>query len=306
MSGNTLLRDNLTLAVESFYTAKDSEGCSPKTLDAYQRAINRFIPYIRSNGISDPKQITPAHVRSYFAELNKQGYTAHTVHDYARPVKTLLRFWHADDLMPTDVMKRVTMPRLTKPVLPAFTRVEVNTLLRATEADRDKTLILFLLDTGVRASELCALKVADFDVTTGAVMVRMGKGGKGRTVFCGAKSRRAVLRYLLSRDNPATDAPLFPSVNDGQHLKPNGLLQLLRRLERKSGVANVHPHTFRRTFALWSLRAGMDIVRLAALLGHSDLTVVRQYLAIVEDDLQDAHEQHNGLDLLLGGRNGNK
>ena len=69
----------------------------------------------------------------------------------------------------------------------------------------------------------------------------------------------------------------------------------------RAGV-HVHPHMLRRTMALWSLRAGMDIARLAALLGHADLQVVRKYLAIVDADLQDAHREHGAVDASMGKR----
>ena len=60
-----------------------------------------------------------------------------------------------------------------------------------------------------------------------------------------------------------------------------------------------HPHTFRRTFALWSLRSGMDIFSLQRLMGHADLSVLRKYLDQVQQDLQDAHRKHGAVDGML-------
>ncbi len=139
-------------------------------------------------GITQPERITPAHVRQYFAELGKRGYSSSSVHDYARPVKTFVRFLHADDILPVDVMARVKMPRVDKRILPAFTPDEVRAVLKACNTQRDTALCLFLLDTGLRASELCVLKMRDYNPKTGAVMVRLGKGGKDRVVYAGAKS----------------------------------------------------------------------------------------------------------------------
>jgi site-specific recombinase XerD len=67
--------------------------------------------------VASPTAITPAIIRAYFADLHKHGYTVHTVHDYARPVKTLLRFWYFDGLINIDVMSNFKMPPTDKKVL---------------------------------------------------------------------------------------------------------------------------------------------------------------------------------------------
>lgn len=194
-------------------------------------------------------------------------------------------------------------PNRINPILPAFTRAHVKALLEACEQaadpERDTALVLVLLDTGVRASELCALTLADVDGATGSITVRRGKGAKARTVYIGARTRKALLRYLLTRASDPPTAPLFPS-HAGGPLTRNALLLLCRRLGARADVPHSHPHTFRRTCALESLRAGMDVVRLAALLGHSDLQTVRKYLALVEADLQAAHAEHGPVENLLG------
>lgn len=199
-------------------------------------------------------------------------------------------------------MKRVKMPRLDSPIMPAFTEADVKALLDACLNGRDKALVLFMLDTGLRASELLAVNLGDVDVGTGAVMVRLGKGKKARTVYLGGKTRQTLQRYLRRRQDALTmdaSSPLWVSLTNGGRLKVAGLRQVLRRMGERSGVDHCHPHTFRRTFALWSLRAGMDIYSLQRLMGHSDLTMLRRYLALVESDLQSAHRKHGPVDSTL-------
>lgn len=79
----------------------------------------------------------------------------------------------------------------------------------------------------------------------------------------------------------------------------NALRCLLKRLAVKTGIPACHAHTFRRTFALWSLRAGMNIYALARLMGHVDLTMLKRYLALVEGDLAAAHHEHGAVDRYL-------
>jgi site-specific recombinase XerD len=184
-------------------------------------------------------------------------------------------------------MAKVAMPRLDKKILPAFTADDVKHLLNACTTERDKALVLFLRDTGCRAAELVGLDVGDVDAKSGAVTIRQGKGRKDRLAFLGATARKALLKYMMTRSDARPTDPLFPSATTEDRLKTNGLLLLCRRLGARAGVEHCHPHTFRRTFALWSLRAGMNIYALQQIMGHSDLEDLRKYLALVEEDLED-------------------
>ncbi len=292
----------LTLTA-AFLDAKEAEHVSPDTLAIYRRVLARFVTWAQANNVNAPGDVTAQHIRGYLRELHAAGLRPYTVHDYTRPVKTCFRFLYAEGLIETDPFARVAMPRLDKLQLPAFTTADARALLAACEdsrdPERDAALVLTLLDTGLRVSELCALTVGDVDAVTGTVTVKRGKGGKARTVYLGAHARRAVLRYLTERGDPDRGAPVFVSLASGLALTPDGVRNLLVRLGARAGVDHVHPHTFRRTFALWSLRAGMDLVRLAAIMGHSDLTVLRRYLALVEHDLRAAHSKHGAVDALL-------
>jgi integrase/recombinase XerD len=289
----------LDLALDIFITAKQAERCTPRTIETYSLSLRRFLTWLQEHGVTDCQGITPHDIRLFLAELDRQGYASSYVHIYARTVKTWLRFLHAEGLIASDPMAKVAMPRLDKEILPAFAPEDVKRLLDACLTERDKALVLCLLDTGCRASEFVNLNIADVDRKTGTVSVRQGKGRKDRVAFLGAKARKALLKYLMSRQEAASDEPLFPSSVTGERLTTNGLLLLCRRLGKRAGVEHCHPHTFRRTFALWSLRAGMNIYALQQIMGHSDLTVLRRYLALVEADLADAHRKHGAVDNML-------
>ena len=166
---------------------------------------------------------------------------------------------------------------------------------------RDKAILLTLLDTGLRASELCALRVEDVDMKSGKVRVRAGdagkaKGGKGRVVFMGKSARRFLWRYLVDReDGSDPDAPLFT----GKLNRPfnrDALRQLINSLGAKVGIKKCHPHRFRHTFAITYLRSGGDIFTLKALLGHGSLDMVEHYARIAEVDIEQAHRKASPAD----------
>jgi integrase/recombinase XerD len=192
------------------------------------------------------------------------------------------------------------MPRLEKKILEAFSADEIRLLLKSCATERDRALCLFLLDTGVRASELVALNVEDIDLKTGMVTVRLGKGQKGRTTYAGARTRKQLRRYFAERDTLKGREPAFITERANKRMTLSGLIQIMGRLQERSGVATCTCHAFRRTFALNCLRNGMNIYVLARLMGHADITILRQYLPLVEDDLQDAHARFGAVDRLLG------
>lgn len=162
--------------------------------------------------------------------------------------------------------------------------------------------MLMLLDTGLRASELLRLRVGDMDGERGRIVV-MWKGRKERVVVAGREARAVVRRMLRFRSSPGPDDPLWIAYD--LHRRPKGRLTLygletvLKRIGRKAGVQPCAPHRFRRTFALWCLRAGMDLHSLQLLMGHSSLAVLQRYSALATEDVERAHAAYSPVDRLL-------
>ncbi|HVP22157.1 MAG TPA: site-specific integrase [Anaerolineaceae bacterium] len=161
--------------------------------------------------------------------------------------------------------------------------------------DRDRAILMALLDTGARASELLALDLDDVDQVNGAVLIRQGKGRKPRSVFSGQKTRKAVRSYLRHRhDNNA--ALLITDVWD--RLTYWGLQMVIARIAKKAGVKTPSLHSFRRAFALNMLQAGADIYSIQKLMCHADLQVIRCYLKQTDGDLSAVHAKLSPVDLM--------
>jgi site-specific recombinase XerD len=213
-----------------------------------------------------------------------------------RGVRAFFNFLEREELTSSNPMRKVKMPKLDKTILPAFTPDEIATLERATEGKdprnvRNRALIFLLLDTGLRVSECVSLRVGDVDPATGLAKV-MGKGRKERIVRLGTGTMRAYHRYLRLRGGTQGD-PLW--LGERGPMTVAGISETLEKLGKSCGV-HVHPHKFRRTCALFMLRSGADVFSVQHLLGHSDLTVLRRYLAQTEADVARAHERHSPVD----------
>jgi site-specific recombinase XerD len=155
-------------------------------------------------------------------------------------------------------------------------------------------MILGLLDTGARAQEFLNLNLEDLELASGSVLIRQGKGRKPRLVFLGRKAIRAVRAYFRFRQD--TSHALWVSVH-GERLTCTGLRLLLRRRAVAAELKEIpSPHDFRRAFALVMLRNGVDVFTLQKLMGHSDLQVLRRYLAQTDQDVQIAHMRGSPVD----------
>ena len=159
-------------------------------------------------------------------------------------------------------------------------------------------IILLLLDTGIRCTELCELTIDKVDLASGSARVRskgrMNRGeGKERLVRFSGTTSRALRRYLSERgalDPKHRKAPLFTD-RDDRPFHRKYLAKHLLRLGQRAGVTNVHAHRFRHTFAIRYLKNGGDIYTLQDLLGHTSLEMVRRYLHIAQVDVEDAHRR---------------
>jgi len=317
----------LSKSFVGFEQHKAAEGLSPNTLINYKQHLRLWLGHIGDVEIS---QVTTQNIRAFLAWL-RTDYRPRRVTGNVQPLSpktirnvwvTLSSFfsWACTEFDLPNPMKRVPAPRFqTAPVEP-FSKEDVEALLKACEfcreanttdrrrfamrrqtARRDQAIILTLLDTGLRASELCALKVGEVDLKTGRVEVRHGrhggaKGGRGRTAFLGKTARRAVWRHLAEReDGEESEAPLFLGKFD-RPLNKDALRQLIASLGKKAAVRKCHPHKFRHTFSITYLRSGGDVLTLQALLGHGSLKMVQHYARIAEIDIRQAHRRASPAD----------
>ena len=297
-SNQTTIADALRL----FYLDCEARNLAPRTQEYYREKLEPFAKWLAETNVTHARQLTSTHIRRFLVAQQARELSPYTVHAFARCVKTLCLFLVREGALDVSPMARVKMPKLPQDLLPPFEAHEIRALLRACNCERDTAIVLTLLDSGVRASELCALDIGDLDLTTGALAVFRGKGRKSRVTYVGARTRQAVLRYFNTRSVTFAAAPLFVTLRDGQRLRYDGLRALLKRLSERADVADVDAHRFRRTFAIEALRAGMPVMQLAQMMGHGSLPVLQRYLRLLSDDLAQAHREHGPVDGLLRGK----
>ena len=295
-------RSDLGRDVAAFLIDRAARSLSPGTVEYYRNELSYLQAYLEGHGLQRVEELTANHLRQYLVALGHHRNPG-GVHAAYRAIRAFCR-WYQIEYEPqgwTNPMTKVSAPRVVQEPLDPVAISDLSAMLatcerRAFAGDRDRALLLAFLDTGCRASEFVSLDVSDVNLGTGAVIIRKGKGGKFRTSFVGVKTRRELLRYL--RHHTDDEGPLWLT-RDGHRLKYAGLRQIVNRRAHKAGVPVPSLHSFRRAFALLSLRAGMDVYSLQRLMGHSDLSILRRYLAQTEGDLQKAHARAGPVDNLL-------
>jgi site-specific recombinase XerD len=294
---NSELENAFQLWLESM----QARGLSPKSLTGYASEVGQFVRFLREQlNLTDLDAVQPHHIRKWLIARQQHGISNAQLHNDYRKPRTFWNWCIREELTTNNPFAKVEKPKLQPTLKPALTPHEVEQILQACEGKdwlrlRDKALILLLLDTGLRIHEAHKLTVADAQQET--VLIR-GKGGKQRVVFLSAEVRLAIKRYLKACPYPLTDeSPLWWGRNGALTLW--GIMEVVEKIGKRAGLKRpLGAHAFRRTFATWSLRSGIDLEHLRQLMGHSDYSVLRQYLSLVEADLKQAHRQHSPLQSL--------
>ena len=195
----------------------------------------------------------------------------------------------------------------------SFSDMDVEKIRLACRTTRESAMVEVMLSTGCRVFECTELTI---EQCKGDEIQIVGKGEKPRTVFLNAKAQIAIDVYLKERkdDNPY----LFPaSINVGisaakkkpprggaewylrpeqvskdDHIDKSSFGYIIRKIGKRAGVENCHPHRFRRTCATFALRRGMDVTLVQMMLGHESLETTQRYLDIADEDLKTAHKRY--------------
>lgn len=227
------------------------------------------------------------------------------VKDFHNVLNTFWRWSVEEGYVDENPMEYIKPPIARADQIRPFSEGQISTLLNAARTtkypERDMAILLFMLDTGVRSSELCNLTYKDLDVVGKRAWVR-GKGDKHRAVYFGRVSGKALWQYLRQVPREATD-PVFLTERKSS-FSPNSLGLLFDRLGTSAQVeaTRCSPHTMRHTFAVTFLRAGGNVFSLQQLLGHTELKMTQRYVALAQSDVENQHRLFSPVDAMKGGR----
>ena len=278
----------------------------PVTVQGYHHDLQAFTRWYKQTNGEDPtpERVTPTDLREYRQWMQvSQKYKASTINRRLSAIRTWLSWAeHSGQIIanPADDLRGLPQQRLAPKWL---SKRDEAALLRTAEQEaqlarlrgngtlaiRNQALIILLLNTGLRVSEVSGLRLSEVKLSErkGSLTVQ-GKRNKERTIPLNANARKAIQAWLEMR--PDTEHDYLFVGQRGERLSANAVWRVVHHLAERAGVEGLTPHTLRHTFAKRLIDAGVSIEQVATLLGHSNLNTTRIYLVPGEKDLERAVE----------------
>lgn len=292
---------SLSSAIQGFTLELRALRRSPFTIKDYSNTLKKLTVFIGADTLID--QITH---RDILVFLEAQKHVSNkTLLNYHIGLSSLWTWAVKDDVVENHIMRKVPRPKPEKRRIDPYSPNEVNRMLSAVRrsrsykrpgqvecnhtlpnAARNYAILLLLLDTGIRADELCQAKMKDIDLDRRRLKI-IGKGDKERTVPFSQKTAKEIKRYL-SKDECKND-PIF--LADGNPMNRGSLYQMIHRTGERAGVSMpISTHRFRHTFAIEFLRGKGRPLHLQQILGHATMEMVNRYVLLAQVDLDQEHE----------------
>jgi integrase/recombinase XerC len=266
--------------IEGFLDHLAVERQSAKhTIDAYRRDLQALAGWAASQGVEDVSALQNAQLRAFIADEHRRGLTPKSLQRRLSACRSFYQWLLRHGRIAANPAASLRAPKAARK-LPQVLDVDEAVQLVEVPTDaplglRDRALLELLYSSGLRVSELCALRWHDLDLAEGQVTV-LGKGSKQRMVPVGSHARNALAAWR-SESAAKADAPVFPG-RGGKTISPRAVQLRLRQLARKQGLfKRVHPHLLRHTFASHVLESSGDLRGVQELLGHADLGTTQIY-----------------------------
>ena len=296
-----------------FEQSNKAEAKSPKTVAWYSEMLTDFARFLTGKGgRAVLAEFNIDLVREFIIHEQTRGLSPFTVQGKVRSLKAFASWLSNEGYTKENLLLNLKLPKAPANLIEPLTTAEIERLLSCQNpltalGCRNIAILVLLLDTGLRVSELCGLRTDDAHIEEGYLKV-MGKGSKERVVPIGGLAQKMHWRYILHfRPDPTMEADnyLFLTL-DGKPLKTNAIKLMLRRWGKRAGVPRLHAHLCRHTFATNFLnhKCG-DVFRLQQILGHSTLEMVRRYVHFASaqamiKDRPSSPVDHMGLKRLKG------
>ena len=291
LSGYTVHKDaaysSLESSIQEFLDAKRADSLSEKSINNYHQILTQFRQWMDI----PPAQITTDNIRRWMSYLkDERGMKKGSVQTYLNCLRSFFGWLHVEEKIKNNPTTRIRSARIDKKhSRQPLTQEEVERCRAVLETPREKAIYEMYLSTGCRLSELVNIQTSSIDFQSRTVEVR-GKGDKMRTVYFSVRAKLAIQDYLAQSHNNSVlfscdIAPYGP-------LGDQAIEKIIRAIGRRAGLSEpLHPHKLRHTFATQALNAGMDIVVIQQLLGHSNLDTTQIYAQLSQEVVRHSYNK---------------
>jgi integrase/recombinase XerD len=274
------------------------KNLSQNTLISYNYDFAKYRSFLESLGIPSAADVTEDHISAFLALLHREQLSPRSVARTISTIRGFHRFLLGEEETRDDPTQIIDSPKQEKNLPDVLSISEIDEILKQPDTSsrlgiRDRAMLETLYATGIRVSELVNLKQSNLMIEEGLILV-YGKGSKERLVPIGRSARQWIEEYQkqsrvhLAHAGKSQDV-LFLNVR-GAKLTRDMIRKLVERYSGASGIGkNVHPHTFRHSFATHLLEGGADLRAVQEMLGHADISTTQIYTHIDREYLKEVH-----------------
>lgn len=288
---NIFLKEYLTVL-------KLEKNLSDNTVSSYKNDISSLLNYLEEYKIDDPSNITYQHLASFFKLLNKAGLNSRSAARYYSSIKGFFKFLLANNYITGSPVEKVPPPKIPKNLPIVLSVNEVDSILSKPDTEdklglRDKAILETFYACGLRESELINMKTNDLLFDEEIIRV-FGKGSKERLIPIGSSAIQWIKVYL-TKSRPLLEKKMksagYLFLNGrGTKLSRMGVWKIVARYVKEADInKEVHPHTFRHSFATHLIEGGADLRAVQEMLGHADISTTQIYTHIDREYIKQVH-----------------
>lgn len=279
---------------------KLEKNLSDNTVASYKNDINSFLQFIESKKIDDPSAIKQNHIAEFFKSLKEIGLSSSSAARYYSSLKGFFSYLFLSKYIKENPIEKISSPKLEKNLPTVLSVDEIDLILSKPDTSnklglRDKAILELLYACGTRVSELINIKIPDLFFDDDVIRV-FGKGSKERIIPIGSSAVKWINKYLkesrvLLMKKTKSENYLFLN-NRGTKLSRMSVWKIVDRYVKEVGIEKeIHPHTFRHSFATHLLEGGADLRAVQEMLGHADISTTQIYTHIDRDYIKQVHKE---------------
>jgi integrase/recombinase XerD len=281
---------------------KLERNLSENTIVSYKNDINSFLTYVNELKVNDLSEITNENVVNFFKLLKDLGLSGTSSARYFSSLKGFFSYLIKSNYLKANPIDKISAPKLSKKLPGVLNINEIEAILSKPDVKdklglRDKAILELFYACGTRVSELLNIKLSDLFLTDEVIRV-LGKGSKERLIPIGSSAIYWVNEYL-KKSRPLlvkkikSENYLFLN-SRGTKISRMGIWKIVDRYVKEAEIKkDVHPHTFRHSFATHLLEGGADLRAVQEMLGHVDISTTQIYTHIDRDYIKQIHKQYH-------------
>lgn len=278
------------------------KNLSDNTSKSYQNDLSKFYSFLKDNDISDLNDITSSTLIKFFEIQRKLGVDSSTTARYMSSIKGFFSYLEQNNYIEKNPTEKLSSVKKSRKLPSVLTFGEIEKILNVPNTNdiaglRDKSILETFYSSGLRVSELINLKINDLFFDDEVIRV-LGKGSKERIVPIGSSAIKWLKEYLM-RSRPFLEkkskSQNFVFLNKrGTKLSRMWIWNIVNNCAKEAGIAKeIHPHTFRHSFATHLLEGGADLRAVQEMLGHADISTTQIYTHVDRNYIKQVHKDHH-------------